>query len=66
MPVVGGRATVAYLAVRHEAVIEEVSDDGRRLTVVTDEGERLEFILRRRTGRFHTPDDAARLLLRPT
>lgn len=65
MPVVGGRALVIYLGARSDAVIDTVSEDGRRLEVLTDDGERLEFVLRLRTGRFHSPDDAARLRLFP-
>jgi hypothetical protein len=65
LPRVGMRATVRWLASSAEAVVERVEDDGRRLTVLTDEGQRLEFTLRRATGQYHAAADGPRLVLRP-
>jgi hypothetical protein len=44
--------TVALLARRVGGSVEEVADDGRRLTVVTDEGEVMEFALSPAKGYF--------------
>ena len=44
--------TVSLLARRVGGTVEEVSDDGRRLTVVTDEGEVMEFALSPAKGYF--------------
>jgi hypothetical protein len=65
LPRVGMRATVRYLATTVGAVVEEVHEDGRRLTVLTDEGRRLEFTLRLSTGHYHAAADGPRLVLEP-
>ena len=64
-PRVGMRATVRYLASTVGAVVEGVEDDGRRLTVLTDDGRRLEFTLRLATGQYHAAGDGPRLVLEP-
>ncbi|HEY5144926.1 MAG TPA: hypothetical protein VII98_15605 [Solirubrobacteraceae bacterium] len=59
------RATVRYLATTVGAVVEELHDDGRRLTVLTDDGQHLEFTLRLATGQYHASGDGPRLVLDP-
>ena len=59
------RALVLRLAATEEATIEEVCDDGRRVVVLTDAGERIAFTLRRSTGRFHAEGQGPRLKLLP-
>jgi hypothetical protein len=44
--------TVALLARRVRGTIEDVSPDGRVLTVLTEEGELMEFALSQATGYF--------------
>lgn len=44
--------TVALLSRRVRATVEEVSADGRRLTVLTEEGELMQFALSQATGTF--------------
>ena len=51
-PTVGTRVSVALLARRVGGSVEEVADDGRRLTVVTDEGEVMEFAISPAKGYF--------------
>jgi hypothetical protein len=65
MPAVGMRAIVQHLAINVEAVVQEVSDEGRRVTVLTADGETMEFTLRRSTGRFHAAGSGPRLKLCP-
>ncbi len=65
LPRVGMRATVRYLATAVGAVVERVEDDGRRLVVLTDDGQRLEFTLRLATGHYHAASDGPRLVLEP-
>ncbi|MEA2431693.1 MAG: hypothetical protein QOI19_2166 [Thermoleophilaceae bacterium] len=52
MPRVGAAVTVAFLARRVPATIEDVDGDGHRLVVVTEEGETLSFKLNPATGQF--------------
>jgi len=53
MPRVGGEARITHFGgSREHAVISEVHDGGRRLTVDTDGGERLQFVLRPATAKF--------------
>jgi hypothetical protein len=52
MPHVGRRVVVVYLDCRVGGVISEVLDDGRRILVTTDEGDRLAFVLNRATAAF--------------
>jgi hypothetical protein len=52
MPQVGGPVVVVYLDSRVGGVISEVLDDGRRILVTTDEGERIRFVLNRATAAF--------------
>ncbi len=63
IPVEGMLAEVQYLSVQVGAVVVSVTDEGRRLSVLTDDGERIEFLLRRSTGKFHAVDDRCRLKL---
>lgn len=65
MPVVGMRAVVQHLAKDIEAVVREVADGGRTVTVETVEGDWLVFRLRRSTGRFHAAGSGPRLRLCP-
>jgi hypothetical protein len=51
-PTVGTAVTVALLARRVRGSVEEVRDAGRRLTVLTEEGELMEFALSQATGYF--------------
>ena len=51
-PFVGAPVVVAFLARRVDATIERVEDGGRRLVVVTEEGEVIAFALSLATGRF--------------
>jgi hypothetical protein len=44
--------TVSLLARRVRGVVEEVRDGGRAFTVLTEEGELMEFALNGATGRF--------------
>jgi len=59
------RALVIHLAATEEAVIEEVSDDGRRVVAATAGGERIVFTERRATGRYHAAGHGPRLKLLP-
>ncbi len=54
VPHVGAEVTVIYLAATARGVVAEVEDDGRRLVVLTDDGDVLTFALARTTGRFVT------------
>jgi hypothetical protein len=49
---VGATVTVSLLSRRVRAVVEEVGDDGRSLTVLTEEGELMEFALNAARGMF--------------
>ena len=51
-PRVGNEVTVLELGWRVRGTVEEVADDGRRLTVLTEEGDLLEFALSKSTGYF--------------
>jgi hypothetical protein len=51
-PHVGTEVTVALLARRVGGVVETVEDDGRRLTVLTEDGELMTFGLSQATGTF--------------
>jgi hypothetical protein len=64
LPVVGAAVTVVYLAYRVGATIDAVADDGRSLTVQTDEGEELHFALNAASGLFKENglQEGARLL----
>jgi hypothetical protein len=44
--------TVALLSRRVRGTVEEVGEDGRALTVLTDDGELMEFALSQATGYF--------------
>ena len=44
--------TVALLGRRVSGTVEEVADDGRRLTVLTEDGELMQFALSQATGYF--------------
>ncbi|MEA2158053.1 MAG: hypothetical protein QOD66_433 [Solirubrobacteraceae bacterium] len=52
MPHVGRSVVVVYLDSRIGGVISEVLEDGRRVVVTTEEGERLGFVLNRATAAF--------------
>jgi hypothetical protein len=51
-PEVGTTVTVALLARRVKGTVEEMAADGRRLTVLTEDGELMEFALSQATGYF--------------
>jgi hypothetical protein len=57
MPVVGDDVTVVFLAARVAGVIEHVHDSGRRLEVLTAEGEVIPFALDPATATFRTAGD---------
>ncbi|MEA2404887.1 MAG: hypothetical protein QOE08_1534, partial [Thermoleophilaceae bacterium] len=44
-PEAGASVTVAFLAARVGGTVEEVLDEGRRVLVLTEEGELIEFAL---------------------
>jgi hypothetical protein len=43
---------VAFLGARVPGVVEEIAEGGRRLRVVTEDGEAITFTLSRATGQF--------------
>jgi hypothetical protein len=51
-PFVGAPVTVVFLGRRVPGSVEEIHDGGRRLVVITDEGETIAFTLGRASGRF--------------
>lgn len=51
-PRVGAAVTISFLATRVRGAVEEVSDEGRRVLVLTEEGELIEFVLSPVTGIF--------------
>jgi hypothetical protein len=51
-PELGTSVTVGLLARRVNGTVEDVSADGRRLTVLTEDGELMEFALSQATGYF--------------
>ena len=51
-PQVGTEVTVALLARRLGGVVQAVEDGGRRLMVLTEDGELMEFALSQATGTF--------------
>jgi hypothetical protein len=62
-PAEGDDVTVVFLAVREHGVVETVEDDGRAVTVVTEEGAVLRFRLARGSAHYLAVDGSARLLL---
>lgn len=52
LPYCGRGVVVAYLGSRVPGVVTEVDDDGRRVCVRTEEGERLVFLLNQATAVF--------------
>ncbi len=52
MPSVGRGVVVVYLDSRVAGVISDVLEDGRRIIVRTEEGERIGFVLNRATAAF--------------
>lgn len=52
MPHVGRAVVVIYLDSRVGGVVSAVLEDGRRIIVTTDEGERIGFALNRATAAF--------------
>lgn len=56
LPRPGAAATVLYLDAAVSAQIEEVQQQGREVCVITEEGERLRFVLNPATGVFLTDD----------
>ena len=65
IPQVGMRATVRYLAADVPAVVQAVAQEGRRVTVVTEADETIEFLLNRSTARYQAPNCGPRLNLLP-
>jgi hypothetical protein len=67
VPRVGERVAVAYLSVMAAGEVTGLDEGGRRIRVMTAEGEELVFVLNRATGRFHIDGDpfGARLLFEP-
>jgi len=56
-------ARVRYLAADFAATVVAVAEEGRRVTVETEQGEVLSFALNRSTGQYQTPDCGPRLAL---
>jgi hypothetical protein len=54
MPQVGGPVVVNFLGGTIDAIVGSVSPDGRRLEVITEDGESLWFALNRATATFTT------------
>lgn len=52
MPYAGRRVLVIHLAAVVPGVVERVEEDGRRLQVLTEEAEELEFVLDPATASF--------------
>jgi phage gp45-like len=52
MPRVGGGVVVNFLGATRNGTVRAVSPDGRRLEVLTEEGETLVFALNRATATF--------------
>jgi hypothetical protein len=52
MPEVGGSVLVDYLGATVAGTVKEVTDEGRRLEVVTEDGVALAFELNRATAMF--------------
>jgi phage gp45-like len=52
MPKVGGAVVVNFLGSTVSATVRSVSEDGRRLEVMTEDGETLVFALNRATATF--------------
>jgi hypothetical protein len=52
MPQPGGSVLIDYLGTTVHGTVREVSDEGRRLEVVTDDGATLTFALNRATATF--------------
>jgi hypothetical protein len=52
MPHIGRSVVVVYLDSRVAGVISDVLEDGRRVIVTTEEGERIGFALNRATAAF--------------
>ncbi len=63
IPRVGLSATVRHLAVDVAAVVFEVTEDGRRVTVQTEDDETIEFVLNRSTAYYEAPNCGPRLEL---
>jgi hypothetical protein len=57
------RAEVQYLHARVGGEVTGVGDHGRRVTVLTDDGETIDFALRGATGRFQAAGDGPKLKL---
>jgi hypothetical protein len=57
MPEVDGSVLVDYLGVTVPGTVREVSDDGRRLEVFTEDGATLTFELNRATAMFTAGGD---------
>jgi hypothetical protein len=51
-PFVGAPVVVIFLARRVRGTVEQVDDGGRRLAVVTEEGDEVRFTLSPATGNF--------------
>jgi hypothetical protein len=64
-PELGMSVTVRHLDAEVGAVITALAQEGREVTVHTDEGVDMIFTLRAATGAFHAPGQGPRLLLRP-
>lgn len=65
MPHVGMPASVRYLGTDVGAVVTGVGDEGRTVTVRTEQDELIEFKLNRATGKYQTPGSGPRLTLAP-
>ncbi|HWK17211.1 MAG TPA: hypothetical protein VNR66_07135 [Solirubrobacteraceae bacterium] len=54
VPHVGSPVTVIYLGATVLGIVTQVDDDGRRLVVLTEEGESLSFVLAAATATYTT------------
>ena len=52
MPELGGSVLIEYLGSTVHGTVRDVAEDGRRLEVVTEDGEMLSFELNRATAMF--------------
>lgn len=65
MPHEGMHAVACYLSVQVGCVVQSVTNEGAGLSVLTDDGETIDFILRPSTAAFHSVDGDCRLRLLP-
>lgn len=62
MPHIGQPVVVLHLGARTPGIVQQIGDGGRRLEVLTEDGETLIFTLSRATGRFTSTGSGERLM----